>query len=607
MCEVIRHRGPDDDGFHLDGPCALGMRRLSIIDLSTGHQPIANEDESIWVVFNGEIYNFAELRNELEGKGHRFRTRADTEVLVHLYEQAGAEGLSQLRGMFAIALWDARKRRLLLARDRFGKKPLYYALTSQGIVFGSELKCLKVFGIPEDLDQEALKLYFVFSYIPDPWSPYRAVKKLPAGGWLTYDAGSVRQGRYWKLPALSEEPAPGDTEAAARDRIRDLFDESVRIRLVSDVPLGAFLSGGIDSSAVVASMALQTREPVKTFSVGFEDSAYNELPYARMVAEKYHTEHHEIMVKPDSVALTGRLVRHFDEPFGDSSAIPTYLVSEFAAKHVKVVLSGDGGDELFAGYESQRSVLKYGRYERIPKAAKVLLSRLAAALPYSAYGKNWLWMVSRPSDLERYFEHNYAHYFLRRQLLEPEWMLPAESGFLIRTMGHCLPEPQVGPGAVTGAAGMGILSQALYFEAAANLTGDMLVKVDRTSMANSLEVRCPLLDHRLAEEAARCPHRWKVRGGKGKQILIDAVRDRLPASLLDRPKQGFAVPLTKWLRGELRTLLWDHLTADCFRARGIARPRFVETLLREHDTGRRDNSHWLWWLLMMELWFRAKG
>ncbi len=350
MCDLIRHRGPDDEGFFFDAGCGIGMRRLSIIDLSTGHQPISNEDGTIWVVFNGEIYDYQGVRARLEAQGHRFNTRSDTEVLVHLYEQEGVAGLERLRGMFGIALWDGRKKKLVLARDRFGKKPLYYAVLPQGLYFGSELKCLRAAGVPTDLDKEALRLYFLLSYIPDPWSPFQAVKKLAPGSWLTYDAGGkVEQGAYWRMPEPGAEAAPGDTPEAAAARIRECFDESVRIRMIADVPLGAFLSGGLDSSSVVASMARQSSDPVKTFSIGFEESGFNELPYARMVAEHYRTEHHEILVKPDSVALVNRLVKHFDEPFGDASAIPTLLVSELSAQHVNVVLTGVGGIELSGG------------------------------------------------------------------------------------------------------------------------------------------------------------------------------------------------------------------------------------------------------------------
>jgi len=600
MCDEIRHRGPDDEGFHIDGGCAIGMRRLSIIDLSTGHQPMANEDGSVWIVFNGEIYSYRELREDLERRGHRFRTHSDTETIVHLYEEFGTEAPTRLRGMFAFAIWDAGRGRILLARDRFGKKPLYYAIRPEGLYFGSELACLRQAGVPLDPDPEALRLYFQFNYIPDPYSAYKAIRKLPAGSWLTYDRnGAVSTGRYWRVPVPGGTPLgpAGEpiSEAETAARIRDKFDESVRIRMIADVPLGAFLSGGIDSSLVVASMARQSPEPIRTFSIGFEESAFNELPFARLVAEKYHTDHHEIVVRPDSVSLVQKVVDHFGEPFGDSSAIPTYIVSEFASRFVKVALSGDGGDELFGGYESFFAVRNWGRLDQIPQFARRLLSRIADWLPYSAYGKNYLRMISRPSALERYFEFNYAPYFLRSRLLEPEWMPPAEAGFLWRTFTDCL---------VPGESD--ILTQAMYFESTANLTGDMLVKVDRMSMAHSLEVRCPMLDHELAALAADVPHDWKiakgVRSGPGKGILRKALGGRLPEELLSRSKMGFGVPLAAWFRNQLREMLWDHLTSQRFAARGIAVQPFVRQLLEEHESGRRDNNQWLWSLLILELW-----
>ncbi len=597
MCDAIRHRGPDDEGYYVDGGCAVGMRRLSIIDLNTGHQPIANEDRSMWIVFNGEIYSYRELRADLEQRGHRFQSHTDTETIVHLYEEYRTDALCRLRGMFAFAIWDARQGRLLLARDRFGKKPLYYALRPEGLYFASELACFPVTGIPLDADPEALRLYFQFNYIPDPYSAYRSVRKLPAGSWLVYDRdGSVSTGRYWRPPALGVANGGDHTEAEAAAEIRRKFDESVRIRMIADVPLGAFLSGGIDSSSVVASMALQSPEPVRTFSIGFEVRAFNELPFAALVAQTYHTEHHEIVVRPDSLNLVHKLVEHFGEPFGDSSAIPTYMMSEFAAGFVKVALSGDGGDELFGGYDSFLAVSRWDRLDRIPLPARRFLAAVADWLPYSAYGKNYLRMISRPSALERYFEFNYAPYFLRSRLLQPEWMLPAEAGFLRRTFADCLlPE------------NADIVSQAMYFESTANLTGDMLVKVDRMSMAHSLEVRCPLLDHELAELAAGVPHRWKIGGGRGKRILLRALGDRLPAELRERAKTGFGVPLATWFRKELREMLWDQLTSARFAGRGIAVESFVRHLLEEHQSGRRDNSQWLWSLLMLELWFQKAG
>jgi asparagine synthase (glutamine-hydrolysing) len=595
MCDQIQHRGPDDEGIYVDRGCGLGMRRLSIIDLSTGHQPISNEDGSTWVVFNGEIYNYQSLRDSLASEGHRFATQSDTETLVHLYEQFGVDGIAQLRGMFAYALWNARRRQMLLVRDRFGKKPLYYSILANGLFFGSELKCLYPAGVPLEIDDQALRLYLQFSYIPDPLTPYKAIRKLPPGGWLLYDSnGTVHEGQYWNLPQPATEPQPGMTEEIASNRVRDIFDESVRMRMIADVPLGAFLSGGIDSSSVVASMAMQSPERVKTFSIGFEESAFNELPAAALVAKKFNTDHHEIVVRPDSVSLVSKLVNHFDEPFGDSSAIPTFIVSEFAALHVKVALTGDGGDELFAGYESFFAVDRLRRFDIVPQLARSAVSRFAAIWPYSFYGKNYLRMISRPSPLSRYFELNYAPYFLRKALLRPEWMLPADSAFLSESFRDCLlPEHA------------DIVPQAIYFESRAKLTGDMLVKVDRMSMANSLEVRSPLLDYRLAEFAMSIPHQWNMRNGKGKQILLKAVGDRLPPELLRLPKKGFGVPLALWFRGSLRALLWDVLTSKTFFDRNIVSKDFLLHFLKEHDTGRRDNSHWLWMLLMLELWLRS--
>lgn len=594
MCDQIRHRGPDDEGIYAAGSCGIGMRRLSIIDLAGGHQPISNEDGTSWIVFNGEVYNYKALRDGLTGQGHRFSTNSDTETIVHLHEQYGLGAMGKLRGMFAYALWDVRAKRLTLARDRFGKKPLYYAVLPQGLFFGSELKCLRVAGVPLELDRDALRLYFQFSYIPDPRSPYLAVRKLPPGGWLTYDAtGELHHGRYWTLPEPAKRAVPGMTRESGADRIRELFDESVRLRMIADVPLGAFLSGGIDSGSVVASMARQSPDRVKTFSIGFEESAFNELPAAALVARKFNTEHHEILVRPDSVSLVSKLVRHFDEPFADSSAIPTFIVSEFAAQHVKVVLTGDGGDELFAGYESFFAVDRLRRLDIVPRFVRGMLSGIASAWPYAAYGKNYLRMISRPNPLARYFELNYAHYFLRKLMLQPDWMLPADSAYLLNAFSDCLPKGEAD-----------IVDQALYFEATAKLTGDMLVKVDRMSMANSLEVRCPLLDHELAEFAFSIPKEWKMRNGKGKQIFLDAVGDRLPAELLSLPKKGFGVPLSNWFRGSLHDFLWDHLAGKTFLDRGIVSPTFVKHLLQEHDSRRRDNSDWLWMLLMLELWLR---
>lgn len=594
MCARILHRGPDDQGIRVEGGCGIGMRRLSIIDLAGGHQPIPNEDRSLWVVFNGEIYNYRVLRQELEAQGHRFATRSDTESILHLYEQHGPAGLARLRGMFAIALWDAPRKRLLIARDRFGKKPLYYAVTPAGFYFASELKCMRGQGLPLDLDEDALRLYLQFGYIPDPATPFRAIRKLPPGGWMTFDdAGRVEQGLYWQLPHPAAEAPAGMTMDAAAARIRELFDESVKIRLESEVPLGAFLSGGIDSGSVVASMALQTSRPVKTFSIGFEEKEYNELNGARMVADKYGTEHHEFVVKPDSAALVEKLAAQFDEPFGDSSAIPTWIVSELARKHVTVVLTGDGGDEVFLGYESFFRTAGLGRYQAMGGAVRGVLGAASAVMPYSFYGKNLLHAISRGSPLERYFEVCYPGHYFRRRLYKDPWFQPAVEDRLRASLGWALP------------AGIDdVLRQAIYFEATAKLAGDMLAKVDRMSMAHSIEVRSPLLDHELAEFAYSLPAAWHMDGGRGKSLFLRAVGDRLPAGLLTLPKRGFGVPLADWFRGPLRDMLRDHLTGPRFRQRGYTNPAFVDYLIEEHQTGRRDNAHRLWELLMLEMWHR---
>ena len=591
MCDQIRHRGPDDEGFRVDGRCALGMRRLSIIDLNTGHQPISNEDGTIWVVFNGEIYNFQALREQLIRQGHHFSTATDTEVLVHLYEQEGPEGITRLRGMFAYAIWDSRRSRLLLARDRFGKKPLYFAVLPGGLYFASEIKCLRAAGVPLELDEEALKAYFHFGFIPHPLSIYRQIRKLAPGGWLTYEGpGRVNEQRYWQVPPPAATlPAATEDEMAAR--IRAEFDEAVRIRMIADVPLGAFLSGGIDSGSVVASMALQSTEPVKTFSIGFEEADYNELDGAALVARKYHTEHHAIMVRPDVINLVPRLIRQFDEPFGDSSSIPTYIVSEFASRHVKVALSGDGGDELFTGYTSFFELERLRIWDKVPQSLRAGISALAGLLPYSTYGKNYLRLISRATGLERNIEVNFGPRFLLENLFQAQWVPPADTAYLEKIFaGRLL--PQAAPD----------LSQAIYFDTTVKLTEDILVKVDRMSMATSLEVRCPLLDHQVAELAATIPPAWNMRDGRGKGMFLQAVADRLPPALLERPKAGFCVPLAVWFRGALRDFLRDRLLAPSFLNRGIVSPRFLRYLIDEHLRGARDNYYWLWRLLVLDLW-----
>ncbi len=562
----------------------MGVRRLSIIDLALGRQPISNEDGTVWVALNGEICNYRELRSSLACRGHRFRTRSDTEVLVHLYEEHGVDGIQRLRGMFACAIWDSRRQSLLLVRDRFGQKPLYYAALPQGLYFGSELKCLRAAGVPLRHNREALQLYLLLGYIPDPWTPYAGIRKLGPGGWLSCDSGGrIEEGRYWTLPAPAEQRPTALSEQEACDSVRHVFDQAVKMHLTSDVPVGAFLSGGIDSASVVASMALQSPQPVKTFSIGFDESGCNQLSLAAALARKYSTEHHHLVVRPDSVDavdLVSKLARHFDEPFGDSSAIPAYLVSEFAARYVKVALSGDGGDGLLAGYESFPDRHGLRLLNHVPAAVRTLLSRIGDLLPYSAFGKDYLRMISRPTVLERYFEGAAPHYLFER-LLTPEWMPSTDTAFLRRKMAHGLFPGLVLPG--------------------------MLVKVDRMSMANSLEIRSPMLDHELAELAVRIPLSWKLKKGRRNDIFIRAVGHRLPQELLRHPGRAFGVPLGRWFRGSLRSFVWDHLTSRPFLDRRMVSAQFVMHLLEEHDSGRRDNHRHLWKLLMLELWFQEDG
>ncbi len=598
MCDQIRHRGPDDEGFYVNGPVAMGMRRLSIIDLSGGHQPMSNEDETVWVVFNGEIYNYQSLRQDLIARGHRFHTDSDTETLVHGYEEYGPAFVEKLRGMFTFAIRDLRQRRTLLVRDRFGKKPLYYAETSDGFYFASELKCLRAAGVGAvangEMNAEAISFFLQFAYIPDPLTAFQGVHKLPGGCFMLVSdqPGTSKITRYWSVPKPCEEERPGLSEEAVCEEIRSIVDESVRLRMIADVPLGAFLSGGIDSSLVVASMARLSNRPVKTFSIGFEEEELNELPLARLVAKQYETDHHELIVKPDAIDLVPRLVRQFDEPFADASAIPTFLVSEFARRYVTVALSGDGGDEFFGGYNEFFQTESRSRFDHVPQFGRGALSRVANALPYSFYGKNYLRMMSRPTALERYFEcATYSSYFLRSQVINPEWMLGNDDA----TMRHLL------GGAILDDS-HDCVSQAMQYCAAAKLTGDILTKVDRMSMAVSLEVRCPLLDHVLAEAANRIPNSWKLNRGRGKLILLKALGDRLPPELLSAPKRGFGLPMGAWMRGPLKPLLHDTLLSQKARERGIMRPAAVSRMLAEHESGRRDNSSFLYVLYVLEQW-----
>lgn len=591
MCRQIVHRGPDDQGVYRDVSAQIGMRRLSIIDVGGGHQPIHNEDESIQVVFNGEIYNFRELRHELEAKGHRFYTNSDTECIVHAYEQYGDACFSHLRGMFAIAILDKARQRLVLGRDRLGKKPLYYTQLPGGVLaFASELKCLfEVPGFSPSISPRATLDYFVLGYVPAPASIYEGVHKLPPAHSLTVDGGRLGIQSYWQAqfgPKLQ-----GD-EATLKRQLLEELEEAVRVRLVSDVPFGAFLSGGLDSSVVAALMARNLSQPVKTFSIGFQEERFNELPAARAVARHIGAEHHEFVVEADAVEAMRDLVWYFDEPFGDSSALPTHLVSKMAAGHVKMVLSGDGGDELFAGYE------RYRKYQTLIELrqrslglAGVGLRALSAVLP----GAPGVRLGRIGQRIGQDFPDDYLSGVAICNRADLALVLKPELARLdpfASVRHHFLGGDAQG------------MDRILRGDMATYLSDDIMVKVDRMTMANSLEARAPLLDHKLLEFAARLPQDMKLRGSTGKYLFKQVARDLLPAEVLDKPKQGFAIPVAHWLRNDLRERMTDTLTSASFRQRGPFDAAGVESCMARHLAGTHDHSELLWLLLTYESWAR---
>src|SRR5882724_9198774 len=595
MCQIIRHRGPDDQGVFVKEGVALGMRRLSIIDLAGGHQPISGEDGSATIVFNGEIYNFRELKEQLVSQGHVFKTSSDTEAIVHAYEQYGASCVDHLRGMFAFAIWDERLQALFVARDRTGKKPLYYTTTLNGtFVFGSELKALLEHpDVERETDPEALDAYLTLGYVPDPLSIFKGIRKLPPGHYLYLTKGGVKVSEYWDFQFEPSEPR---TENDYLDELRALLDESVRIRLVSDVPLGAFLSGGIDSSTVVALMARHMGQPVKTFSIGFHEDSYNELEYARLTAKKFGTDHHEFFVTPEICDIVDELAWHFDEPFADSSAIPTYMVSKLAREHVTVVLSGDGGDELFAGYTRYLVDRKRSAFSLMPGSVRRGVMRpLTSHLPHGTIGRNFIHNVSL-DPIDRYLdsvsvftrlnkESLYTSEF-RAQLGGTDWVTSCfhKSAASVRT-GNAL-------------------DRLLYLDSKTYLPGDIMTKVDRMSMAVSLEARAPLLDHKLIDFVTRIPASLKLAGLETKHLFKRAVADIVPEEILNRPKQGFGVPVQEWINVQLRDRMHEVLSDSRTRQRGYVNPQYLDVLLDEHERGRRDHSTSLWALLMLELWHR---
>lgn len=597
MCQTIIHRGPDDEGVYAQGPVGLGMRRLSIIDLAGGKQPIHNEDRSVWVVFNGEIYNFPDLRRELEARGHRFYTHSDTEVIVHLYEESGADCVKQLRGMFAIALYDERQGTLLLARDRLGKKPLHYALHEGRLYFGSEIKTILAVA-PElaEIDHEGLLQYFYFGYIPDPYTAFRSIRKLPAGHLMEFRNGEIKIRQYWNLPEYGTHPPISEQECL--EELERRLQEAVRIRLISDVPLGALLSGGVDSSIIVALMARESTKPVQTFSIGFREEKFNEAEYARQVAERFGTDHHELVLDPDLEDTLTYLSGMLEEPFGDSSMLPTYYVCRMARQQVTVALSGDAGDELFAGYDRYLTAMGRPKFDPLHRwLGPIYRESIHRLIPAGTYGKNLAWNASL-NDRDRYLDalSFFPALHRERDLFTPEFLRNAKT----------LPDPlSQWQRLYDDAPAKDRLSRLLYLDTKTYLNGDILTKVDRMSMATSLEVRVPMLDHEFVEWVTSLPVEWKFRAGARKHILKKlAERVGVPSYVVHRRKQGFQLPLVEWMRSEAKEKYWNILLEPRTLQRGYFKPTAVQALIEEHVRGRRNRSGMLWRMLVLELWHR---
>lgn len=599
MCDAIRHRGPDEDGFYFQGPVGLGMRRLAIIDLKSGQQPIHNADRTAWIVFNGEIYNYQELREKLEKLGHTFYTNSDTEAIIHAYDRYGADCPKHLRGMFVFAIWDERTQELFIARDRVGKKPLLYAEANGQFVFASEFSALLLHPqVSREIEPEALHHYLTFMCVPAPLTAYKAIKKLEPGHTLRWKQGSLKIERYWQ-PDFSRKLKISEPEAG--ERLIEILREAVRLRLISEVPLGAFLSGGIDSSAVVALMSEESSEPIKTFSIGFEEQDFSELHHARRVAEHVGADHHEFIVRPDALEVLPLLVEHYGEPYADSSAIPTYYVARETRKHVTVALNGDGGDECFAGYERYAAMRLAEKYRKLPALLRTtFIDQAIGMLPSSEQrrsrtrdAKRFIQAASLPK-VERYLR--WISVFDKGSKAD----LYAD-GFRQQMASHAsasLLEPWFAL-----ANGSGIVDAALLADTMTYLPNDLLVKVDIATMANSLEARSPFLDHEVIEFAASLPENLKLRGLTAKYLLKRVLRKLLPAENLDRRKMGFGVPVGHWFRGKLQPFLRETVLSEKALKRELFKPEAVKQLVELHVRGERDYSHQLWTLLMLELWF----
>jgi asparagine synthase (glutamine-hydrolysing) len=602
MLRTLRHRGPDDTGTHEAPPVGIGMTRLAIIDLTGGRQPMTNEDGSLWIVFNGEIYNHRELRRDLEDAGHRFRTRSDTEAILHLYEQEGEGCVNRLRGMFAFAIWDARNATLFLARDRLGKKPLYMWNRNGRFLFASEIKALLCHpAVSRDLDPDAFRHYLAFGYTPAGRSIFAEIAKLPPAHTAVFRNGDLVQQNYWRLPPGNAANRPPEAEAAAR--LREILCEAVKLRLESDVPLGVFLSGGVDSSAVVACMREATDQRIATFCIGFgaASPSFDERPIARLVARRFATEHTEEILEPRVADLLPTLIDHFDEPFADSSAIPTFVVAQATARHVKVALSGIGGDETCAGYPRYLGVRLSEFYRRVPRPLRtVAAATLLRSVAEGEQSRNWAdWIRRFATGAEQPMPDRYigwTRFFDERALarlatpaLLAQWREPPDARHRAAYAAHGFGDPVDG---------------AFRIDLGTYLSDDLLVMADRMSMANSLELRAPFCDHRLIEESLRIPPRVKIPGFRLKGLLKAAFADRLPREVLSHRKQGFMIPLGRWLRTDLRDTMEDLLDPERIRTRGLFSPEAVRGLQAEHLSGARSHSDRLWTLMMAELWMR---
>lgn len=602
MSKTLAHRGPDDEGLYIDQQVALGVCRLSIIDPEGGHQPLSNEDRSIWIAHNGEVSNFPSLRRELHSCGHSFSSRTDTETIVHGYEEWGEDWIRKLRGMYAFALWDSRQKKLFLVRDRIGIKPLYYTLLEDGtLIFGSELKAVIVHpGVERSLDPEALDDYLTLEYIPSPLSVFKNIFKLPPGCLLTFENGKVVIKKYWSLESTSL----GKTSAASphflKERLYSLLKESVELALISDVPLGAFLSGGLDSSSIVALMREIGRSPLKTFSIGFEETSYNELKHARRIARKFQTDHQEYILEPKILDLAPKLILHLDEPLADSSIFPTYLVSRMASSQVKVILSGDGGDELFGGYEHYQAQLLS------QKTAPSLLGRILLPVVKNippAPMKKGLWNKLRRFSLG--FEHSARLRHLRWMMfLSLEEKRRLYSKMLHHNLGGVknLDEKEPLRSLFQHLPLFDPINAELFLDLKTYLVDDILVKVDRMSMASSLETRVPFLDHRLVEFVFGLGGHLKIKGLTTKHLLKKTMKGHLPYQTLHRSKEGFSIPIKHWLKKELKGLMLDYLSERRIRNSGLFRFQPIKVMIDSHLRGRENYSHQLWALIVFEIW-----